>query len=102
MGEVGSSPTRKEGADLEEADQGEATHLWVMSVCPSRDQQEEPRRRCGLQGLWLELRNPRESLQPEAPESSSGRLIRLVVLPDEGRPSTSACQLVASPSWRCS
>ena len=103
MGEVGSRAlAQKEGADPEEVDPGEATHPWIASVYLSWDQQEEPRTWSGLQGPWLELRDPRESLRPEAPESLSGQLIRLVVLPDEGRPSTSTCQLVASPSWRCS
>ena len=38
MGEVGSrAPAQKEGVDPEEADPGEATHLWVASVYQSWD-----------------------------------------------------------------
>ena len=65
------APTRMGPANLGEVDPGEATHPWVPSVCPSRDQLEEPGRRFGLRGPWLELRDPRGSLQPEALESSS-------------------------------
>ena len=103
MGEVDSrARVRKEGADPEEADPGEATHPWIASMCWSWDRQEEPRRQFGLQGPWLGSRDLGEFLRPGAPESPSGRSIRLVVLPDEGRPSTSACRLVASLSWRYS
>ena len=88
---------RKVGVDSEEADPEEATHLWDASVGRNRDQQEEPVRQSGLQGPWLGLRDLGEFLQPGAPESPSGRLIRLVVLPAEGQPSAFACRLAASP-----
>ena len=49
MEAVGSkAPARMGEADPEEADSGEATHLWVGSVYPSRVQLEEPERWSGL------------------------------------------------------
>ena len=88
---------RKVGADLEEDDPEEATHLWDASTCRNRDQQEEPMRQSGLQGPWLGLRDLGEFLQPRAPKNPLGRSIRLVVLPAEGRPSASTCKLGVSP-----
>ena len=88
---------RKVEVDSEEADPEEATHLWDASACRNRDQQEEPVRQSGLQGLWLRLRDLGEFLRPRAPESPSGQSIRLVVLPAKGRPLASACRLTASP-----
>ena len=63
VGEVGlRAPAQKEGTDPKEADPSKATHPWVAFVCLSRDQQKELGRRFGLQGPWLKLRDPGESL----------------------------------------
>ena len=103
VGEVDSRALARMGeADPLVEHPGVAAHPWVASVYLSQGQLEDPGKQSGLQGPWLEWRDPRGSLQPEAPENPSDRLIRLVVLPDEGRPSTSTCQLVALPSWRYS
>ena len=91
---------------MEEADPlvehlGVAGNQWVASVYLSRSQLEDLGKWSGLQGPSLELRDLGGSLQSEAPGNPLDRSIRLVVLPDEGRPSTSACRLVALPSWHC-
>ena len=73
MGEVGSrAPAWMGEADPEEADLEEVTHPWVASVYPSQVQLDKLGRRSGLQGPWLELRDPRKSLQSKASESPSG------------------------------
>ena len=51
VGEAGlRARVRKEGADPEEADSGEAIYLWVVYVCRSRDQRDGPGRQSRLQG----------------------------------------------------
>ena len=65
------APARMREADPLVEHPGVATHLWVAFVYPSRGQLEALGKWSRLQGPWLELRDPRGSLQPEALESSS-------------------------------
>ena len=103
MGEVDSrAPTRMGEADPLVEYPEVAAHLWVASVYLSQGQLEDPRKRSGLQGPWLEWRDPGGSLQPEALGNLSSQLTRSIVLPDEDRPSISTCRPIAPPSWLCS